>query len=423
MSAPTLNDKDICRDLEERFVRYCKIDTQSDENSPTSPSTAIQLDLSRMLVDELKAFGVDDAYITDYGVVLGTIKGNITDREVPTIGFVAHVDTAPSYFAEGVKPIVHRNWDGSDIVLPDNPEVIISSKDFPLLREKTGEDIVTASGTTLLGADDKAGIAIVMGMLRYLRANPDIPHGDIRVVFTPDEEVGRGVGDQLPIDMKCDAAYTLDGEDPGALIYESFSADRALITFTGVSIHTGCAKDKLVNALFLASKFISFLPQNRLTPETTDGREGFLFMDSIEGNAAECKLTVNLRHFELDGLAEQAKLIEDTVDVLRRTEPRARISCDIRPQYRNMRYWLENDMRPVDIARRAYEEVGLPVKEVPIRGGTDGSLLTEKGLPTPNIFCGMQNPHGPQEWVSVQDMEKAMHIILRVSQYWAEEKK
>ena len=325
--------KDIFRDLEERFVRYCKVDTQSDEECMDRPSTACQLDLSRMLVDELKELGLNDAHITDYGVVLATLPGNITDREVPTIGFVAHVDTAPQYFAEGVKPIVHSDWDGSDIVLPDNNEIVISSKAFPLLKEKTGETIITASGTTLLGADDKAGITIIMGMIQRLLENPELKHGDIRIVFTPDEEVGRGVGDELPVDMKADFAYTLDGEDPGALIYESWSADRAEVKVTGVSIHPGCAKDKLVNALHLAAKIIDTMPQTRLTPETTEGRDGFIMAHRMDGNAAEATIHFILRDFEMDGLAAHGKLLQDTCELINRTEPRARITCDLFPQY------------------------------------------------------------------------------------------
>ncbi|WP_419787270.1 peptidase T [Pseudodesulfovibrio sp.] len=407
--------------MEKRFVRYCKVDTQSDQNSTTAPSTACQLDLSRMLIDELLELGIGDAELTEYGVVFGTLKGNVTDRTVPTIAFVAHVDTAPSFFAEGVKPLVHRDWDGSPIVLPDNPDVVIDPALQPYLQSKKGDTIVTASGTTLLGADDKAGIAIIMGLIDYLKAHPEIPRGDIRICFTPDEEIGRGVSDAMVKDLKAEFAYTLDGENPGDLVAETFSADRAVINIKGVSIHTCCAKDRLVNALYLASKIVTMLPKDHLSPESTEGREGFIFMEGIYGNAAEADMILNLRDFELDGLKAQAELLESICNTVNRTEPRARITCTVTPQYRNMRYWLKDDPRPVELAQRAYADEGMPPNMLPFRGGTDGSIMTEKGIPTPNIFCGMQAPHGPMEWVSIQDMDKALLICARVVRYWAEE--
>lgn len=406
--------------LEERFVRYCTVDTQSDASSLAVPSTACQLDLSRMLVEELKGVGVGDAWLTDYGVVFGTLPGNIADRTVPTIAFVAHVDTAPSFHAKEVKPIVHRGWDGKAIVLPDDPAVVIDPAENPHLRGKEGEDIVTASGTTLLGADDKAGIAIVMGLIDHFNAHPEIPRGDVRICFTPDEEIGKGVSDALMADLHADFAYTLDGENPGDIVAETFSADKAHINIKGVSIHTCCAKDRLVNALYLASKIIELLPKHRLSPESTEGREGFIFVESIQGNAAEVTVNLNLRDFELEGLNSHADLLRETCALVAKTEPRARITCTVRPEYRNMRYWLEHDMRPVEIAKKAYLDEGLIPNMLPFRGGTDGSIMTEKGIPTPNIFCGMQNPHGPMEWVSLQDMEKALLICARVVGYWAE---
>ena len=409
--------------LEERFVRYCEVDTQSDPNSDAVPSTACQLDLSRMMVAELKELGIEDAQLTDYGVVFGTLPGNVTDREVPVIAFVAHVDTAPSFHAEGVKPIVHHGWDGKAMVLPDDPAVVIDPRENPHLRGKEGEDIVTASGTTLLGADDKAGIAIIMGLIDYLKEHPEIPRGDVRICFTPDEEIGKGVSDSLMADIGADFAYTLDGENPGDIVAETFSADKATINIKGVSIHTCCAKDRLVNALYLATKIIELLPKDHLSPESTEGREGFIFMEGISGNAAEVNLTLNLRDFELDGLEKQAELLEEICTVVGKTEPRARITCTVVPQYRNMRYWLENDMRPAEIAKRAYEDEGLIPNMLPFRGGTDGSIMTEKGIPTPNIFCGMQNPHGPMEWVSLQDMDKALLICARVVSYWGASEK
>lgn len=407
--------------LTERFVRYCKVDTQSNPASPTAPSTLCQLDLSRMLVKELVALGIEDACLTDYGAVLGTLKGNVAEKKVPTVAFVAHVDTAPSFHAEGVKPIVHENWDGTPIVLPDDPAVVIDPAENPHLAGKKGEDIVTASGTTLLGADDKAGIAIIMGMIDALKANPDLPRGDIRICFTPDEEIGRGVTDPLMRDLHADVAYTLDGENPGDIVGETFSADQANIHIKGVSIHTCCAKGRLVNALHLASRIISVLPSQTMTPETTEGREGFFFVESIAGNAAAVTLRINLRDFEREGLQEKRRMIEEVCALVGKTEPRARISCTFREEYRNMRYWLESDMRPVELAEKAYIDAGFVPNRLAFRGGTDGSLMTEKGVPTPNIFCGMQNPHGPMEWVSIQDMEKALSICVGTVSYWAQE--
>lgn len=405
--------------LSERLIRYCKMDTQSDPASPTVPSTACQLDLGRMLVEELTALGIKDARLTDYGVVFGTLPGTITDREVPTIAFVAHMDTAPSFRGQGVRPLVHTAWDGAPIVLPDDPTVVIDPAECPLLQGKKGETIVTASGTTLLGADDKAGIAVIMGLIEELSARPEMPRGDVRLCFTPDEEIGKGVSDALMAEIKADVAYTLDGEDPGEIVAETFSADRAEITVKGVSVHTGRAKGRLVNALYLAARIIDLLPKNHLSPESTEGRQGFIFMESLSGNAAEATLNINLRDFELEGLQKQADFLNETCALVAKTEPRARITCTIRPEYRNMRYRLETDRRPVEIAQKACADEGLPPKMPPLRGGTDGARMTEKGLPTPNLFCGMQNPHGPMEWVSVQDMEKALLICARVVGYWA----
>ncbi|MCG8639750.1 MAG: peptidase T [Desulfobacterales bacterium] len=407
------------RRLEERFVRYCKVDTQSNPLSNTTPSTACQLDLSRMLVTELKEIGINDARLTDYGVVLATLPGN---REGgPVIAFVAHVDTSPAFHAQGVKPIVHRNWNGQTIVLPDDPSVTIDPRQNPYLAEKKGDDIVTAGGTTLLGADDKAGIAVIMGLLEYLLANPEFPRGDVRICFTPDEEIGlKGVSDQMVTDLNADFAYALDGADPGELVTETFSADSAVITIKGVSIHSSCAKGRLVNALYLAAQIVNLLPKHRLTPESTGEREGYIFLNQIDGNAAEANLFLHLRDFELEGLEQQAKLLEEICHVVAETEPRAMISCQVIPRYRNMRYGLEKDMRPVTIARKAYEDEGLTPEIVAFRGGTDGSMMTEKGVPTPNIFCGAQNPHGPTEWVSLQDMDTSLRICARVVSYWAD---
>lgn len=408
------------RELEERLVRYARIDTQSDESSPTSPSTDIQLDLLNLLVDELNEIGAHDVELTDYGAVLATIPSTV-DADVPTIAFLAHVDTAPAFNATGVKPIVHRNYDGGDIVLPDDPSIVLSPDSIPYLATKVGDDIVTASGTTLLGADDKAGIAIVMAMARRLLEQPDLKHGPVRVCFTSDEEIGRGVHERLPGDLQADFAYTLDGAEVGEIVYETFSADKATVNIRGVSAHPGQAKDILVNALHLAAKVIDTLPHVTLTPETTGGRQGFIHAYQISGNAAEVEMLFILRDFERDELAAQGELIRKVCDAVQAGEPRASITCEITSQYRNMRYWLEDDMRPVELAREACRQLGIEHFSTPTRGGTDGSRLTELGVPTPNLFTGMHSIHGPFEWISVQDMAKATAACLRIAELWGQE--
>jgi len=407
------------REVEERLLRYVKIDTTSDESSPTSPSTERQYDLLNLLVDELKEIGAQDVRLTDYGAALATIPATI-DGDAPTIALLAHVDTSPAYSGADVKPIVHRNYQGGDIPLPDDPEQVLTYENSPYLKERIGDDIVTASGTTLLGADDKAGVAIVMAAARHLLANPDIPHGTIRIGFTPDEEIGRGVNASLPADLGAAVGYTLDGAHRGELVYETFSADRAVVHVQGVSIHPGWAKDKLVNALHLAAKIVDTMPQVTLTPETTDGRQGFIHLYAMSGTAAAAELHFILRDFEMDELERQGELIKQVCATIQTTEPRAHITCEVLPQYRNMRYWLENDMRPIDMAVEAYRRAGVEHFFLPIRGGTDGSRLTELGVPTPNLFTGMQNIHGPLEWVSVQDMSHAAEMCVELAQCWAE---
>ena len=408
-------------ELEERFLRYVKIDTQADASSPSSPSTEKQYDLLRPLAAELKELGAQDVTLTDYGAVIATIPATVK-TDAPAIAFLAHVDTAPQFSGTGVKPIVHRNYDGSDIVLPDNPSLVLSPKALPYLTERIGDDIVTASGTTLLGADDKAGVAIVMTMARHLLQNTNIPHGVIRIGFTPDEEIGRGVNPKLPEDLKAAFAYTLDGAHRGEIVYETFSADGAVVKVQGVSIHPGWAKDKMVNALLLAAKIVDTLPNATLTPETTAGRQGFLFISNFQGTSDSATFNVALRDFELDLLASHGELLKKVCAAVQAGEPRAEITCTITPQYRNMRYWLEDDMSPVELAREACRQVGIDHFSIPIRGGTDGSRLTEMGVPTPNVFTGMQEIHGPLEWVSVQDMVRATEMCVKLAELWAVEK-
>ncbi len=394
-----------------RLTRYCAIDSQSDADSPSSPSTAIQLDMARLLVAELTEIGASDVRLTDYGAVLATIPGTAPG---PTIGFLAHMDTAPQFSATGVKPRVIRGYNGGPVSFPDNPALVLSPETSPYLAGKIGHDIVTASGTTLLGADDKAGIAVIMTAARRLLAERP-SHGPIRLVFTPDEEIGRGVDNRLPADLGVDFAYTFDGGAVGEIEYETFSADGAVVTVKGVSIHPGLATGKLVSAITLAARILSALPQATLTPDTTAGREGFIHATDMDGTAARMRIRFILRDFELEGLAAKGALLQQVCAAVQAGEPRAEIACEIAPQYRNMRYWLEKDMRPVDLARAAVRDLGIEPVSVPIRGGTDGSRLTEMGVPCPNLFTGMQDIHGPLEWISVQDMAVAADLMLGIA--------
>ena len=409
--------------LEERLLRYVRVDTQSDESSPSAPSTAIQLDLLRMLHNELQALGAQTVRLTDYGCVLATIPATPGLAGAPTLAFLAHVDTSPQFNATGVKPLVHRNYDGSPLVLPDDPSQVLSLTHNAYLGQKIGDDIVTTSGTTLLGADDKAGVAIMMTLAAHLLAHPELPHGPLRLCFTPDEEIGRGVENLTLDDLGADVAYTLDGGPVGEIVYESWSADKAVVKITGVSAHPGYAKGKMVNALHLVGKLINGLPQHTRTPETTDGSQGFIHLYKVDGGSSEATMHFILRDFERDGLAAHGQLLHDLCAVVQAGDPRAQVECTITPQYRNMRYWLENDMRPVMLALQASKLAGITPYSVPIRGGTDGSRLTERGLPTPNLFTGMQDFHGPLEWVSLQDMAKATEVCIHLAQLWAKEQK
>ena len=400
-------------ELKSRLVRYCAIDTQSNMDSASTPSTDCQHALLDLMVKELTEIGASDVTKTSYGTVIATIPGTASG---PTIGFLAHVDTAPQFNATGVKPRVIEGYNGGEITFPDDPELVLTPQDSPYLAEKVGDDIVTASGLTLLGADDKAGMAIIMTAARHLLNTPEIRRPTIRIAFTPDEEISRGVDANLPADLGVDFAYTFDGQELGEIVYETFSADFAVVTVEGVSIHPGNAKGKLVNAIHLASKIVDTLPHVTMTPETTDGTEGFIHAVDMQGNADKMVLRFILRDFELDGLEAKGALLRQVCDTIAATEARAEITCTITPQYRNMRYWLEKDMTPVELARAALADLEIPEKSVPIRGGTDGSRLTEMGVPCPNLFTGMQNIHGPLEWVSVQDMAQATALCLRIAE-------
>ena len=410
----------IAKQLEERFVRYATVGTQSAEGMGQTPSTKTQLELQRMLLSELGGMGAADVRLTEHGFVIATIPPSLDG--VPTLAFLAHVDTALDYAASDVRPIVHRDYDGKPIVLPGDKSQVLDEGTAPELKDKIGDTIVTSDGTTLLGADDKAGVAVIMTLAERLLSDSSIPHGAIRVCFTPDEEIGTGIAKLSREELDADVAYTLDGEALGEVTYESFSADRAVVRIEGVAIHPGKAKGRLVNALTLAAKLVGMLPQHTRTPETTAGREGFIHLTRMMGSSAEAELHFILRDFEREGLAAHGEALCAAVKALGRLEPRAKVSCEITKQYRNMRYWLEDDMRPAELAIEAVRRAGIEPDIVPIRGGTDGSQLTERGLPTPNLFAGIHNAHGPLEWTSVGEMEKALETCLQLVQLWADER-
>ncbi len=406
-------------DLLSRFLRYVRIDTQAGENSTSFPSTPGQLTLLEMLKEELSELGAADVQMSKHGYVTASIPANTRKSRVPTVAFLAHVDTAPDCSGKDVKPIVHRNYRGQAIKFPDNRSLVLDPETSPELQTALGKDIVTASGTTLLGSDDKSGVAVVMTLVERLIRDKKRKHGLIRVCFTPDEEIGRGV-DKLDLRaLGANAAYTLDGGSPGEICWETFSGDAAEVIIDGVTTHTMEARAKgMVNAVYLAGKLLSALPREHCAPETTEGREGFIHPISVEGRTERAIVKFILRDFELKGLAEKGKILQSLCQGLQATEPRARVRCKIRKQYRNMAYWLAKDMRPVELAREAFATAGLEPHDHVVRGGTDGSRLTELGLPTPNLFCGEHNAHGPLEWVAVQDMESAVNACAHLAELW-----
>lgn len=403
----------------ERLMRYVQIDTQSDPASPTQPSTEKQKDLSRLLVTELKAIGIEDAELDEHGYVYATIPATV-EKSVPVICFCAHVDTSPDCSGAGVKPLLHRSWDGSDIVFPDDPSVILSKDQHPYLKERIGDDIITASGTTLLGADDKAGVAVIMDAAQYLMQHPEVPHGAIRILFTPDEEIGRGVNAVNMEKLGADFGYTLDGGERGHLEGETFSADGVTITFHGISAHPGYAKDKLVNAVKIAGAFLDALPKNEWSPETTDGTTGFVHPVRIEGGAEQTTVQFIIRDFDTAQLAPyEAKLKQIASDTVQQF-PGARFDFEVKEQYRNMKEILDQHPHVMAFAAAAFRRAGLEPASKPVRGGTDGSRLSFMGLPCPNIFTGEMGIHSKQEYCSVQDMQKAVEVCIYLAQAVAE---
>ena len=402
-------------DLLDRFLRYVQIDTRSDDRSPATPSTPGQWDLLRLLERELNELGLGDVVLTEHGYLLATLPPT-SPRQTPVIAWFAHVDTAPN-LPGAAKPIVHRAYDGRPIVLPDDPAQKLTLEGTPHLREAIGHDVITASGSTLLGADDKSGIATVVSAVRHLLRHPEIPHGAIRICFNPDEEIARGVARLDLAQLGADCGYTLDGASPGEIDFETFSADAAVLEIRGVAAHPGWAKDVMVNAARLAGRFLAALPAAQ-SPERTDGRAGFIHPLECAASAEQAKVRLILRDFEREGLAAKRALLEQIAADLRTAEPRAAITLTFTEQYRNMRYWLEQDMRPVEYAQEAIRRAGLVPRSSAIRGGTDGSSLTQRGLPAANIFCGMHEVHSPREWVSLQDMTKAVETLVHLAQVW-----
>jgi len=404
-------------DLLDRFLRYVRIDTRSDDRSATTPSTPGQWDLLRLLEQELRGLGLVGVELTEHGYVLATLPAT-SPKQTPVLAWFAHVDTATN-LPGAAKPIVHRAYDGRPLVLPDDPTQRLTLETTPFLRDCLGHDLITASGTTLLGADDKSGVATVMAAARHLLRHPEIPHGKIRLCFNPDEEIARGMTKLDLARLGADYGYTVDGSSPGEIDFETFSADAAVLEIHGVAAHPGWAKDVMVNAARLAGRFLAALPPEQ-SPERTGGSAGFIHPVECTASAEHAKVRLILRDFELAGLAAHRARLETIAAGLRAAEPRAGITLTFTEQYRNMRYWLEQDMRPVEFAREAVRRAGLAPKSAPVRGGTDGSNLTQRGLPTPNIFCGMHEVHSPREWVSLQDMGKAVETLVHLAQVWEE---
>jgi tripeptide aminopeptidase len=408
--------------LEERFIKYVQIDTTADPNSASFPSSMKQKDLAKVLFEELKGLGLEEVEMDQWGYVYATIPSTSSNLNLPTICFCSHMDTAPDCSGTDVKPIVHRNYNGDPITLPDDTTQVITTTKHPYLLEKIGDDIITASGLTLLGADDKAGIAIIMDFANYIVANPSIPHGPIRILFTPDEEVGRGV-EQL--DMKklnADYGYTLDGAKLGEIEDESFSADAVKVTIHGVSAHPGYAKNKMQNALKIAAEFITTLPKDKWSPETTEHREGFVHPMTIEGGLETATVTFIIRDHLTEKLTEYENRLESILKMVMEQYNGASYEFEITEQYRNMKEVLRSVPFVTDYAIQAMEKAGITAKPTIIRGGTDGSRLSFMGLPCPNIFTGEMAIHSRHEYVSIQDMQKAVKTLVELVQIWEQHK-
>ena len=403
----------------ERFLRYVQIDTQSDPQSKTNPSTEKQKNLGLILADELKQMGISNAHMDEFGYVYASIPAN-TGKKVPVICFCAHMDTAPDSSGFGVNPIVHNNYKGQDIILPEDTRQVLRMSDYPYLQTQMGNDIITASGKTLLGSDDKAGVAEIMDIANFLMLNKNIKHGEIKILFTPDEEVGRGTE---KVDLKklgADFGYTLDGGDAGSLEDETFSADAVQVIIHGIIAHPGYAKDKMINAMKIAGEILAALPKDRLSPESTEGRRGFIHPVRVEGIAEKCTIDFIIRDFDKEGLKKKEDYLRTQIEELMRLYSKASFEFTVTEQYRNMKEILDQHPQTIEYAREAIERAGLKVKMESIRGGTDGSRLSYLGLPCPNLFAGEQAIHSKLEFISIQDMNKAVETMVYLVQIWEE---
>jgi tripeptide aminopeptidase len=403
----------------ERFLRYVVIDTQSDPASPTCPSTEKQKDLGALLAKELQEMGIRDAHLDEHGYVYATIPAN-TDKRVPVICFCSHMDTSPDCSGKDVKPQIVETYRGGDIVLPADSTQVIRVADNPALQDQIGNDIVTTDGTTLLGADNKAGLAEIMDAAHFLITNPQIRHGTVKILFTPDEEIGRGVDKVNLKKLGADFAYTIDGETAGNIEDETFSADGVTVTIEGVSMHPGFAKGKMEHAIKIASAIVAQLPKDTCSPETTEGKQGFLHPIGISGALEKTTLSFIVRDFTDEGLREKETLLENIVKDVMKDFPRSSYRMEVKQQYRNMKQVIDRHPETVDNAMEAIRRAGLTAKRTSIRGGTDGSRLSFMGLPCPNIFAGEHAFHSRTEWVSVQDMEKAVQTIVHLAMIWEE---
>jgi len=400
-------------------MRYVQIDTQSNPQSASTPSTEKQKDLGRLLVTELQQLGLADAHIDDFGYVYASITSN-TAKQVPVICFCAHMDTAPDSSGTGVKPLLHKNYDGSELVLPDDTTQVISPREHPYLKQRIGDDIITASGTTLLGADDKAGVAVIMDFVQFIQQHPELPHGAIKILFTPDEEIGRGVDKADLQKLGADFGYTLDGSERGSLEEENFSADGVTVTFHGISVHPGYAKDKMVNAIKVAAYFVDLLPKDELSPESTEGRYGFVHPVHMEGMLEKATVQFIIRDFVTARLAAYEEWLKDKVAQALAKFPGAKADFVVKEQYRNMKEVLDQHPQVIQYAEEAIRRAGMEPVKMPIRGGTDGSRLSFMGLPCPNIFTGEMAFHGRHEYVSVQDMQKSVETLVNLVRIWEE---
>lgn len=406
--------------VKDYFFQYVQVDTQSDPNSTSFPSTEKQKDLSRILVEELKNIGITDAHLDEYGYVYATIPSNTDKSNVPVICFCSHVDTSPDSSGTNVQPIVHANYQGDDLILPKDNTIVIKYSEHPDLANQIGNDIITASGDTLLGADDKAGVAEIMDAARLLLAHPEIKHGEIKILFTPDEEVGRGV-DHVDIQkLGAQYAYTVDGEKAGTIEDETFSADAVKVTIAGVSVHPGFAKGKMENAVKIASEIIAALPKDRLSPESTRGKDGFVHPVHISGSVEEASIDFIIRNHDTSLLAVQEQELEEIVKSVLSNYSKSTYTFDVSEQYRNMKEILDQHPEIMEIGMEAITRAGMTAERRSIRGGTDGSRLSYMGLPCPNLFAGGHAFHGKQEWVAIQDMEKAVKTILHIAALWEE---